>query len=356
MGNPTYRQIADLAKVSLSTVSLALRNHPSIPEPTRRRIRRVALRNGYQENPVVATLMSNLRASRTRQTEKIAFLTFWGEREQWLNHENTRRQYDGACRRARQLGYEIEHFWAKEPGMSNSELSEMLRSAGVRGIVASPLMVGRGHLSLEWENFAIVLVGYSILRPAMHRVTHAHYGGIQTALRQLRHCDYDRIGFAIQKTQNERVDNLWLAGYLAFAFTLPLSCRVAPLIMASLEKDELQTWIRKEKPDAVVTNQCSLLSLIQEIGLNIGFANLDLQAGERAMAGIDQRADQLGALAVDIVVRQLQGNEFGIPGQAVIHQVEGSWRDGSTVREASRNSHGKSLAESRQIVVPLAFQ
>ena len=39
---PTLREIARRAGVSHTTVSLSLRNHPSIPEKTRERLRRLA--------------------------------------------------------------------------------------------------------------------------------------------------------------------------------------------------------------------------------------------------------------------------------------------------------------------------
>src|SRR5690606_10532562 len=57
----TQQMIADAVGVHLSTVSLALRNDPRLPEETRARIRAVAQKLGYAPNPLVSLLMSRVR-------------------------------------------------------------------------------------------------------------------------------------------------------------------------------------------------------------------------------------------------------------------------------------------------------
>jgi len=52
----TQRDLARLAKVSHTTVSLALRGHPSIPPATRQRIARLAQRQQYRPDPTLAAL------------------------------------------------------------------------------------------------------------------------------------------------------------------------------------------------------------------------------------------------------------------------------------------------------------
>ena len=72
---PTMRQLAALAKVSRTTISLALRNHPSIPASTRDRIQQLARQHGYRSDPLITTLMNQLRLSRKkRSVEKLAYI------------------------------------------------------------------------------------------------------------------------------------------------------------------------------------------------------------------------------------------------------------------------------------------
>ncbi len=61
------RDIARAARVCLMTVSLSLRDHPKISEPTRRRVRRIADQLGYRPDPEIARLIGRLRSSRTKR-------------------------------------------------------------------------------------------------------------------------------------------------------------------------------------------------------------------------------------------------------------------------------------------------
>ena len=68
-GNPTSRDIADLAGVSQATVSRALRNSPLVRPETRERIQQIARELNYFVNRNAAGL-------RTRQSKTIALLLF----------------------------------------------------------------------------------------------------------------------------------------------------------------------------------------------------------------------------------------------------------------------------------------
>ena len=68
-GNPTSRDIADLAGVSQATVSRALRNSPLVRQETRERIQQIARELNYFVNRNAAGL-------RTRQSKTIALLLF----------------------------------------------------------------------------------------------------------------------------------------------------------------------------------------------------------------------------------------------------------------------------------------
>ena len=61
---PNMQQIADAVGFSKSAVSLALRNDPRLPVATRQRIQSIAEKMGYRRNPVVDSLMTQLRAGR----------------------------------------------------------------------------------------------------------------------------------------------------------------------------------------------------------------------------------------------------------------------------------------------------
>jgi len=70
------KDVASAAGVCPATVSLALRNHPSIPEKTRERIRKVADDLGYLPNPRISELMRQIHKTRntTSHTETLSMI------------------------------------------------------------------------------------------------------------------------------------------------------------------------------------------------------------------------------------------------------------------------------------------
>ena len=68
MNTPTMQAVANRLGISKSTVSLSMRNDPRIAPETRAKVQRTAHTMGYRANPVVCSLMSNLRIGRDRDT------------------------------------------------------------------------------------------------------------------------------------------------------------------------------------------------------------------------------------------------------------------------------------------------
>src|SRR4051794_29993861 len=106
------QDIADAARVSKATVSLALRNHSSIPPATRTRIQTIAEELGYRPNPLVSALMSYQRARQPNRPRDLtlAMVINFSRRGEWKNYlsEDLLSQAAG---RAQQLGFVLEEFW-----------------------------------------------------------------------------------------------------------------------------------------------------------------------------------------------------------------------------------------------------
>lgn len=131
--------MADVAKragVHVTTVSLAMRNHPRLPESTRRRIRELADRMNYRPDPLLRALVSYRgNVIERRNIPTLAYVTNWKTRWGWKNATGHPDFYSGATKMAERLGYKIEHFWKQEPGFTEGRLSRMLFSRGINGII-----------------------------------------------------------------------------------------------------------------------------------------------------------------------------------------------------------------------------
>jgi LacI family transcriptional regulator len=346
--SPTVRKIAALAGVSRTTVSGALRNDPEVAVATRERICLLAKEHGYQLDPVVSSLMTRLRVSRAkRNLDKLAYLTFWGTATGWRENAHELCWFDGACKRANQLGYEIEDFWAKEPGMTCARLSKILYTRGLKGVIVGSNPQHIGHVSLNWQHFSCATLSMSILKPNLHRAIHNYDGDMLLALRVLRRNGYRRFGFANSALYDRRVDHGWLSRFLSFQYQIPLKQRIPPLLAeqwngaddfgppGSPNEKRFSAWFNRHRPDVILSNTLHPMVYCRRLGIRVpedtGFASLHRFSEAEGVAGIDQMPERIGAAAVDLVVAQLQNNEFGLPESSKTLKLDGVWRNGPTI-------------------------
>ncbi len=188
------REIAEKAGVSRATVSLALRNHSSIPPKTRLRIQEEARQLGYRPNPLVSALMTYQRSTQPRETHlTLAVILNFSRHGPWQDFLSEGLLRNAAAR-AEQQGYRLEEFWLGDLNMTGQRLSTVLYRRNVPGIIVAPPPAPRGHLRFEWEHFAAVAIGASLLRPMLHRVTTDRFRAMRLAVRQLRRMHYRKLG------------------------------------------------------------------------------------------------------------------------------------------------------------------
>jgi LacI family transcriptional regulator len=329
--------VARLADVHASTVSLALRNHPSIPEETRVRVRRAAEKLGYQPHPLVSALMSFRRSAREipRHTT-LAFVTSSQPTNAWRESRTLRDQLSGAQERARAFGYHIEEFPLYAPGMTPARFNQMLRSRGIIGLIIAPLRNENDTLPIEWEHFAAVAVAFTLRRPDIPRVGSDHGQSIRLAVAECRRRGYRRIGLAVGRSIMERVEQQWLAGFLVEHATRSV---VPPLLADPWSESTFLKWFKAERPDVVVTggDYSSVQSWLKRAGIDVpgkvGVVSLDVHVRDGSIAGIDQHSEELGAAVVDHLIARLHRNERGALPRAARLQVMGEWLDGVTIRQ-----------------------
>lgn len=337
MNPPTLQTIADQAGVSRAAVSLALRNQPGISLATRERIRKIADELGYRPNPMVSALMAHLKTLRPQtNVGAIPFITDFPTRDEWRDFSIISRYFDGASARARQAGYHLEVMWLREPGMTAKKMRSILINRGVEGVLIAPLPEGRRHISLDMSNFAGATMGYSLVRPKLHRAVHRHIESLRLAVQKLRHLGYRRIALAVYETQDRRNDFNWSTAYAGYQITLPAKERIPIFYLEGDDDAKFSKWLKAGKPDVILSGNIGILDKITTAGLSVpddvGVAILDHSSSDRGAAGIDQQPELVGAAAVDMIVAQINRNERGIPSSPRQISTEGLWIPGRSVR------------------------
>ncbi|MBM4155884.1 MAG: LacI family transcriptional regulator [Lentisphaerae bacterium] len=339
---PSIRDVAKAAGVSHTTVSLALRGDPRIPPASRRRIERAAAETGYRRNACIAELMAQLRTIRTRpDTSTLGFITAWPARDGWQSSPNQRRFFDGVQARAGALGYRVETFWLREPGMTSRRMSSILRTRGIRGLILQSLPKAHGHLSLEWRHFAAVAKGLTISRPRLHRVTTSHFEDMRLVVHHLKRHGYRRPGLVLDADLDARTDQAWTAAYLLDQQQRPARERIPALVLESdREGRRFAGWFARHRPDAILFSRLPVPSWLASAGIgvpaDVGLVHLDWSPEASPLAGIDADPEAAGAAAVDLLVGQLHANEHGIPAREKIVAVRGRWVPGASLRAAQR--------------------
>jgi DNA-binding LacI/PurR family transcriptional regulator len=96
----------------------------------------------------------------------------------------------------------------------------------------------------------------------------------------------------------------------------------------------LQHWLARHKPDAMLIADIEMPDLIRKLGYRIpediavaGTSILDISLE----AGIDQRSETIGRLAVEMLVKQINISERGEPRDPCRILVESRWHDGNSL-------------------------
>lgn len=334
----SIRDVAAKLGVSHTTVSLALRNDPRITPAVRRRVRKASDAMGYRADAFLSSLVARLRTLRTSHVQAtIGFITAWPTRDGWQKASNHRRFFDGARRRALQLGYAMDELWLHEPGMTGRAMTRILRARGIRGLILPSLPTAGGELSLGWEHFACVAKGLTVTHPPVHRVVSSHYEDMNLVLRELDRRDYRRVGLVLGETLSARVDRAWLAAYLLHHNdTAPADRVPALLTRPGAEESSFLRWFARHRPEVVLFSDQPVPQWIARMNLaaprDVGLVHLDWSVHMKPLAGLDSDPETLGVAATDLLVGQLHANEFGIPKHEKIVAVRGHWVPGSSVR------------------------
>jgi LacI family transcriptional regulator len=329
----TLEDVAKSAGVHRTTVSLALRNHPRIPEATRDRVKAVAKRLGYRINPLVSALMQSRRSGKPVKHATLAYVTNYPTRYGWRPEHHDRPDFfPGAVQRAADFGYKLEHFWLGEPGMTPRRFCDMLSARSINGLLIGRLPAGQNSLELEWDRFSCVALGMTLRFPILHHVTENHFDTAWQAMIRCRERGYKRVGFLFSDgNDSPRVGDRWLGAYLTQQLEFPEEDRIPICPHIPTDEAAFRVWFLRHQPDALLVNNTSLLvGWLKNLGLSVpndvGVVGLEHRR-DLECTGIYYDPAKVGGLAIEMLVGLMHRNETGVP--AVQHEIllTGEWRE-----------------------------
>ena len=335
----TMRDVADRVGVSHVTVSLALRNHPSISETRRIEIKRIAGEMGYVPDPLLASLAVYRRAqSKVPIQNSIAWINRWEQSDNLRQHREFELYWRGAQAAARRFGYHLEEFrWS--PEFTAKRFEKILLARNVRGLLIPPHRNHPAWEDFDWNKFSVIRFGLSVREPDTHLVTSDQLRATIMAMEAIHRRGYRKIGFVLPKELDRHVGGNYIGGFYA-AQRLSAARPVDSLLLFAQQdppakrERELGRWLKQVKPDAVLTGSPQVPDLMRKLGYripqDIGVAAtsvLDIPVD----AGIDQQSEIIGRIAVETLVVQISANERGQPPAPCRILVESIWQQGESL-------------------------
>lgn len=326
--------IARAVGLHQTTVSLALRHHPRIPEATRRKILAAAERLGYRPNPLVSALMASRRRRGRGEVQAVIGYVSGDPPDVGGGPINLgyKDLFDGASARAAALGYRLENFWIGDPKMTRARFNRITATRGIHGLLIAPLSRKTPTLELDWDRFSSVAYGYSLTSPEVHRILPDFYHSMQTALHRCLEAGFKRPGLVLATNVDRKADHLWLSAYLGEQHVNRKLGKVPPLLLPKIDVESLANWARRHRVEAVITIDSPPFNRtwtpdgqVKADGRALPLVLLNLGANGGPVPGIFIDREEVGAICIDVLVSLLHRTEKGPPRKAQHVLVKCDW-------------------------------
>lgn len=329
------RQLAGLAGLSPSAVSLALRDSAKISAATKKRVRQLAEKNGYRPDAKLVAMMTHLRKPRAvRQDACFGVISFYKDAHPWETSRHLTQIYEGMKRRAGELGYRLEPLWLREPGMTYRRFRSILDARGIEGL----LCFGSPDLEQEFPpelgHYAIVTVGLSIRTP-LHRVTSHFYNDTVNVLERVHALGYRRPGLVLGRYEEARSGHAHTAAYLGWCQHRLGAGHALPVhLVDRVEEKPLLGWLEEQRPDVMIFVHLydvlpELRAVLRKNRLRVpgelGVAALSQILEGSGFSGLQQNQPLMGAWAVELLAARITNHDLGIPANPRIEMVESRW-------------------------------
>ena len=341
----TLADIAAKAGVHVTTVSLALRDHPSIPPVTRARIRDVARKFGYQRDPLLDALNFH-RARRNQQPRSVnsAFVVHAGTTRLFSGSHYQPLVYAGAKAAAEAHGHSLEIFVVGQGHLAPARLNTILSARGITGILLSTFEIDIEQLDLDWSQFCAVKIECVHLAPNLDAVANDQLQVARLAMRRLRALGYRRIGLATAREDQTRLGESFGMGVLVEQASLPENECVPPLIFSLAEVPMLPRlipeWMHANQVDVVISNWNELFDVFATARVklpdDVAFASLDVPPSMPHIAGVVQNHRLVGQRAMEQLAIMTDAYQRGVPEAQSITFIPGYWQDGITAPKKAR--------------------
>lgn len=336
---PSIRKIAAEVGLSPMAVSLALRDAPGISAATRQRVRAKAAEMGYYPDPELVHLSTLMRTGRPPGFHStLAFLNVFPERDRSRWEAYLHGLFEGAKARAERIGYRLEEFWTREPGLSARRLSSILFTRGIKGVLLPVLHEDMAVPDLDWSRFTVVTLTDSPTIHGMLRVAPDNAYAMNLGLSEIARLGYTRPALLVPAALDERTRRMQSSVFARWIWENRLGHEL--LELRDLSRREFVAWLEACRPDVVFCPHADPFGAWWRAWAATkeeppAFVSLAWSSWLASFAGMDKCTANIGGHGVDMLVAALNRGETGLKPDAPTLHVPGLWRDGPSCPPAA---------------------
>lgn len=351
---PSTRDIAKIAGVSKTTVSLCLRNHPKISADTRKRVQQIAKQLGYRVDPHVAKYMSHIQKKREDKSlmSLAALIPNYKSSQDAQKNTAITGFIENIQNRAITHGYQVDIIYLLEPGLTRTKLLRILRTRAIEGVIIGPSGTTLPELKVDLSSFPVAMCTLPYQKPVYHRVESDYFHDTLTALEKIYELGYRAPALTLLGGFADNAHHSVEAAYYYFCKIHPQTRFIPPYQSQNFDNKKSHNWLTTEQPDVVISNFAGTASWLIEIGYNIpediGFCLthiLPVQENKtntyyphNKMSGVMIPTQEIDGSVVDMVVDQIRRNERGIPQIPKAMNIQGQWQQKASLRKQANHA------------------
>lgn len=334
------KDVAKEVGVHQTTVSLALRDHPSIPQKTRDRIKEAAEKVGYRPDPMLSSLIAyRKKTSNEVRTSTIAYIMNVDGEEGLENSKPRQLFLKGAKTRAHELGYNLDVFYYGGKHYHSKYLNKVLQTRNINGIILGAFYTHFTDIELSWENYSIVKIETLPTQVRAHTIENNQYQVVRRGFQELRKLGFKRIGLCVAEHDEKHTRNLFSAGYYVEQAAIEEENRVPILIFEATEYyddlgdnlSKIRDWIIENDLDVVISNWRihgpAADEASKKLNKRIYAVSLDMEEGSSPSFGMVQNHEIVGASAVEVVSGLMQHNNRGQATYPRTNLINATWQE-----------------------------
>ncbi|MDQ8205241.1 LacI family DNA-binding transcriptional regulator [Pelagicoccus sp. SDUM812003] len=325
----SVRKIANRLNISPSTVSLALKGDVKISSRTRERVEKEAERIGYRRDAKLNELMAQLRHRGLRPTEScFGVLSFSDRLRPWESSEGGRELYRAMTARAERLGYRLEPFRVREPGMSLTRLREILDTRRIEGLLCFGDQSEGQDFPEELSFGSVVSVGMGF-NGRLNCVSQDYFGDMLNVMGRLAEMEFKRPALVLGSDMDPTVASRYFGAW-QWAQQQEEGSKELVFSLTGEDESAFSRWLLSHEPDILIwagRKSWQDLSLPEATLGRLGLQAVSMNLHQDQGLGMLARSSEIGERAIDMLVRGVTERAFGLPLSPRRETVGSQWVD-----------------------------